>query len=207
MQRSSSASRNLYLGLTGGIASGKSLVAAMLRERGAEIIDFDLLAREVVEPGKPAHAEIAAFFGKGVLQEDGSLDRKKLAAVVFANPEKRARLESFTHPRIRQQYLKRVESHEKGPGRRVVVAVVPLLIEASMQEMFDEIALVYLSEQQQIERLVSRDGIGEEEARQILAAQLPGEKKKPYADHLIDNSGTPEQTRRQVDALWRRLNG
>jgi dephospho-CoA kinase len=205
MQHSSSAPRNLYLGLTGGIASGKSSVAEMLRERGAEIIDFDLLARQVVQPGSPALGEIAAFFGSDVLRPDGSLDRKKLAAIVFADPQKREQLESFTHPRIRQKYLERVAELEKGPGGRVVVAVVPLLIETGMQEMFDEIVLVHLCQQEQVNRLQARDDIGEERARQVLAAQLPSEKKKAYADHVIDNSGTPEQTASQVEALWQKL--
>jgi dephospho-CoA kinase len=205
MKRSCSAPRNLYLGLTGGIASGKSSVAEMLREQGAEIIDFDLLAREVVAPGSAALREIAAFFGRQVLQPDGSLDRKKLGAIVFADPHKRERLESFTHPRIRQRYLDRVVELERRPGSRVVVAVVPLLIETGMQEMFDEVVLVHLSEQLQVERLKARDSIGEQRARQVLAAQLPSEKKKLYADHVIDNSGTPEQTASQVQKLWQWL--
>jgi len=206
MQRSSSAPKNLYLGLTGGIASGKSLVAGMLEKHGAAVIDFDQLAREVVEPGEPALEEIAAFFGQQVLQADRRLDRKKLGAIVFADPDKREQLERFTHPRIRDAFLKRMARLERGPGGKIVVAVVPLLIETGMQEMFDEIVLVHLSRQGQVRRLMARDGIDEASARQRLAAQLSSEKKKRYADHVIDNSGTPEQTAVKVDALWRKLN-
>ncbi len=201
-----SAPKNLYLGLTGGIASGKSLVAEMLGQRGAEVVDFDLLAREVVTPGEPAHAEIAACFGREVLGADGAIDRKKLGAIVFADPSQREQLERITHPRIREAYLRRVAGYERGSGGRIVVAVVPLLIETGMQEMFDEIVLVHISGREQIRRLMSRDGIDEERARQVLAAQLPSEEKKRYADHVIDNSGSPEGTAKQVEALWRKIN-
>ena len=193
------------LGVTGGIASGKTIVASMLEELGAPIIDFDLIARQVVEPGKPAFKQIVDYFGKQILLEDGTLDRKKLSKSVFQDLEKRKKLESFTHPRIYEAFLKQVnEITEKG-SEAVIQVVVPLLIESNLQYMFDRLLVVYIPQEQQIERLVERDGISREEAADMLKAQLPIDEKLGYADFVVDNQGSVEETRKQVEDIWQTL--
>ena len=195
----------LLLGVTGGIASGKTEVANMLEELGAPIIDFDVIARLVVEPGKPAWQEIVDYFGKQVVQEDDSLDRKKLSNIVFRDMEKRKKLESFTHPRISEEFVRQVnEIAEKTPGA-IIQVVIPLLIELNLQYKFHKLMVVYIPEELQIERLVERDGISKEEATNILKAQLPIEEKVGYADYVIHNERSLEETRRQVEDLWQTL--
>ena len=195
----------LLLGVTGGIASGKTEVANMLEELGAPIIDFDVIARQVVEPGKPAWQEIVDYFGKQVVQEDDSLDRKKLSNIVFRDMEKRKKLESFTHPRISEEFVRQVnEIAEKTPGA-IIQVVIPLLIELNLQYKFHKLMVVYIPEELQIERLVERDGISKEEATNILKAQLPIEEKVGYADYVIHNERSLEETRRQVEDLWQTL--
>ena len=192
----------LVLGVTGGIASGKTTIADMLKELGAPIVDFDLLARQVVEPGTPGWNDIVDYFGKQVLQEDDTLDRKKLSKIVFGDMEKRKKLESFTHPRIHEEFLKQLdEISEQAPGA-VIQAVVPLLIELNLQYMFHKILVVYISPEEQIERLAERDAITKEEAANILKAQLPIDEKVGYANYVIKNTGSLEDTRRQVAELW-----
>jgi dephospho-CoA kinase len=195
----------LLLGVTGGIASGKTAVANMLEELGAPIIDFDVIARQVVEPGKPAWQEIVDYFGKQVVQEDGSLDRKKLSNIVFRDMEKRKKLESFTHPRISEEFVRQVnEIAEETPGA-IIQVVIPLLIELNLQYRFHKLMVVYIPEQLQVERLAKRDGISKEEAANILKAQLPIEEKVGYADYVIHNERSLEETRRQVNDLWQTL--
>lgn len=195
----------LLLGVTGVIASGKTTVANMLEELGALKIDFDLLARQVVEPGKPAFRKIVDYFGEQILQQDGTLDRKKLARIVFRDFEKKTKLESFTHPPIYEEFLKQVsEITEKDP-EAIVQAVVPLLIELDLQYMFDKLLIVYIHQEQQVERLVERDGISREEAAGMLKAQLPIDEKLEYADFVVDNQGSVEQTRKQVEDIWQIL--
>ena len=197
----------LLLGVTGGIASGKSTVAEMLEELGAPMVDLDVIARQVVEPGKPAFDEILDYFGKQLLQEDGYIDRKKLSAIVFSDFEKRKKLESFTHPRINEEMAKQVnEIAERAPGSIIQVAV-PLLIELNLQYVFHKILVVHIPPEMQIDRLAERDGISKEEAANILKAQLPIDEKVGYADFVIHNDKTPEETRKQVDALWEMLKG
>jgi len=195
----------VLLGVTGGIASGKTVVARMLEEMGAPVIDFDLLSRVVVEPGKPAWKDIVGYFGEQVLLSDKTLDRKKLSEIVFRDPEKRKKLEGFTHPKIYEEFVRRVREYAAKDPEVIIQAVVPLLIEANLQSIFHKILLVYIPEEMQIKRLMERDHISREMARDILAAQLPIEEKKAYADFIIDNSGTLEETRRQVEEVWRRL--
>jgi dephospho-CoA kinase len=196
---------NLLLGVTGGVASGKSTVAEMLRELGAPIIDFDLLTRKVQEPGEPAHDDIVAYFGEQVLLEDRTLDRNKLSEIVFGDLEKRKKLESFTHPRIGAEFVKLVREFSEEDPDAIIQVVVPLLIEANMQYMFDKLLVAYVSEEEQVQRLMARDGIGADRARGIVASQLSIEEKKSCADFVIDNSGTREATRRQVEELWETL--
>jgi dephospho-CoA kinase len=195
----------LLLGVTGGIATGKSTVSKMLEELGAPIIDFDVLAREVVEPGKPAYEQIVAFFGEQVLQEDRTIDRKKLSDVVFKDMEKRKKLESFTHPQIGVEFLNRVNEITAADPNAVIQVAVPLLIEVNMGHLFHKILLVYTPRETQIERLVLRDKISEEEAARILDAQLPIDEKIGFADFVINNEKGLGDTRKQVEDLWKKL--
>jgi dephospho-CoA kinase len=197
--------KRLLLGVTGGIASGKTTVANLLQEQGGHIIDFDVLARRVVEPGTPGFNDIVDFFGKQVLQEDGQLDRKKLSDIVFRDMEKRKKLESFTHPRIQTEFLQDLESITTKDPEAVVLVVVPLLIELNMQYLFDKLLVVYVPPEVQAERLMIRDSITREQAENILKAQLPIDEKVSYADFSIDNQGTEEETRKKVEALWAEL--
>ncbi|MBW2348085.1 MAG: dephospho-CoA kinase [Deltaproteobacteria bacterium] len=195
----------LLLGVTGGIASGKSTVAAMLEELGAPIIDFDVLARRVVEPGKPAWKEIVDYFGRQVLNEDETLDRKKLSSIVFRDLEKRKKLEGFTHPRIGEEFLREVEEITRTDPNAIIQVVIPLLIELNLQFQFHKILVVYISAEEQIRRLAGRDGISEEEAANILKAQLPIDEKIGYADYVIHNEGSLEETKKEVEELWKVL--
>lgn len=195
----------LLLGVTGGIATGKTTVVNILKELGAPVIDFDILARQVVEPDKPAWKEIVAYFGEQVLQEDKHLDRKKLSDIVFRDIEKRKKLESFTHPRIHAEFVAQLsEIVEKDPDA-IVQVDVPLLIEGNLQYMFHKTLVVYVPEEKQIERLVDRDGISKEEAADRLKAQLPIDEKVGYADFVIYNDKSLQETRAQVEKLWETL--
>ena len=196
---------SLLLGVTGGIATGKTTVVRMLEELGAPVIDFDLLAREVVEPGKPAWKDIVAYFGERILQKDGSLDREKLSAIVFQDAEKRKKLESFTHPRIYEASVKRVNKIVEKDPDAIVQLDIPLLIEQHLEYMVHKILVVYIPRDKQVERLVERDGISREGAADRLRAQLPIDEKLSKADFVIFNDKSLEETRRQVEGLWRTL--
>jgi dephospho-CoA kinase len=189
------------LGLTGGIGSGKSLVARIFQELGAEVIDADQLAREVVEPGEPALAEIVTDFGPDILLPDGRLDRTKLGSVIFADPAARRRLNAITHPRIRDRMRQAVASRESRPG--VLVLDIPLLYENGRTDMMEKVIVVWVDPQTQLERLTKRDGLSPTAARQRIEAQLSLDAKRNRADHVINNSGTEQQTRRQVEAIYR----
>jgi len=195
----------LLLGVTGSVATGKSTVAKMLEELGAPIIDFDILSRVVVEPGKPAYKDIVSFFGEQVLLEDKTLDREKLREVVFQDMEKRKKLESFIHPKIGELFLELVEKYAKGKERIIIQVVIPLLIETHMQAMFENLLMVYAPEEVQLKRLVERDNNSEELAMSIIRSQLPVEEKKGYCDMVVDNSGSLEETRKQVEEIWEKL--
>jgi dephospho-CoA kinase len=196
---------HILLGVTGGIATGKSTVTRMLEEMGAAVIDFDILSREVVAPGSPAWRQIVDYFGRDVLQKDETLDRKKVAEIVFHRPEKRKMLEEFTHPRIFEKYLRTVEAVLAKNHRAVIQVVIPLLIEAGLQSFCHKILLVYTPESVQIERLMQRDGISREMAESILRAQMPIEEKKRYADYIADNSGPLGDIRDQLSGIWAEL--
>ncbi len=195
----------LLLGVTGGIATGKTTVVRMLEELGAPVIDFDLLARQVVEPDKPAWQEIVAYFGKQVLQNDKHLDRKKLSDIVFRDIEKRKKLESFTHPRIHAEFMVQLSTIVEKDPDAIVQVDVPLLIENNLQYLFHKTLLVYIPEEMQIERLVKRDKISKEEAADRLKAQLPIDEKMGYADFVIYNDKSLEETKKQVEKLWKTL--
>ncbi len=195
----------LLLGVTGGIGTGKSMVAGMLEELGAPIIDFDILSRIVVEPGKPAYQDIVSFFGEQVLQEDKTLNREKLKEIVFRDMEKRKKLESFIHPRIGEELFRLVEKYTQEKGDVIIQVVVPLLFETNMQPMLDNLLMVYAPEDTQLERLMARDHITEELAMNIIRSQMSVEDKKGYCDMVIDNSGSFENTRKQVEEVWDKL--
>jgi dephospho-CoA kinase len=192
----------MLIGVTGGIASGKTTVANMLEEKGAPIVDFDLIARLVVEPGKPAWKQIVDYFGKQVLQEDDTLDRKKLSSIVFRDMEKRKKLESFTHPAIGEEFLRQVKEISTNTPGAIIQVVIPLLIELNLQYQFHKLLMVYVSPEVQVERLAERDGITKEEAANILKAQLPIDEKVGYADYVIHNDKSIEETRKEVEKLW-----
>jgi len=197
--------QRLLLGVTGGIATGKSTVVRMLREKGAPVIDFDLLARKVVEPDQPAWKDIVAYFGEQVLGADRTLNRKKLADIVFGDLEKRKKLESFTHPRIFGEFIKELEELASKNPKAIIQVDVPLLIELNLQYMFHKLLVVYAPEDVQIKRLMERDGISREEVADRLKAQLAIEEKVGYADFVIRNEGPQEETQKQVDELWEKL--
>jgi dephospho-CoA kinase len=189
------------VGLTGGIASGKSAVAAELAARGAIIIDADVLAREVVEPGTSALAAISDRFGPQVLS-DGQLDRTRLAQIVFADPLARRDLERIVHPAVRA----RAADLERAAGRAaVVVHVIPLLVETGQQEDFDLVVTVDVDHETQIKRLIARNGYTRAEAESRIAAQASREDRRIAADVVLDNTGSVAQLREQIDALWAEL--
>ncbi|UCE55754.1 MAG: dephospho-CoA kinase [Desulfobacterales bacterium] len=195
----------ILLGVTGSIATGKTAVAEMLEELGAKTIDFDVLSRVVVEPGKPAYNDIVAYFGKQVLRPDKTLDREKLREIVFLDLEKKKKLESFQHPRIGEEFFKLVEQYASEDPNAVIQAVVPLLIETNMQAIFHHIVMVYASEEEQKKRLIDRDGLTEDMAMKMIRSQLSVEEKKGYCDFIVDNSGPLEETRQHVAELWEKL--
>jgi dephospho-CoA kinase len=193
------------IGLTGGIATGKSTVAKMLVQRGAMLIDLDQIAREVVAPGQPALAQIAERFGQAILQPDGSLDRKRLGAIVFADEERRKELEQITHPAIRSVMKTRMQEYERDHPDKLVVVDVPLLFESGLSPMYDRVVVVYVPRSEQLRRLMERDKLTREDAEKRLNAQMDIEQKKRLADVVIDNSGSLEETERQIEQLWQDL--
>ena len=192
------------IGLTGGIASGKSLVARFLRELGAEVIDADAVAREVVEPGTAALREIAEAFGPEIVRPDGTLDRRALADRIFRDAGARARLNAITHPRIRRRMAERVEVVRHARPDAIVVLDVPLLLDTAPADAYplDGIVVVFVDGDTQAARLAARDRISVEAARQRLGAQRPLQEKVAQATWVIDNSATPDATRRLVEGLW-----
>lgn len=191
------------IGLTGGIASGKSTVARLLAARGVPVIDADQLARDAVLPGTPALAAIVELFGPGVLQEDGLLDRQALGAMVFADPPLRRRLEAILHPAIRSLAEERLAELRNG-GVAVAVYMAPLLVEAGATDRVDEIWVVYVDRETQIARVMARDGLNREEAGQRLAAQMPMEDKATHGRIVIDNRGDEAELEKAVLELCRR---
>jgi dephospho-CoA kinase len=193
----------LLYGLTGGIASGKSTVSRMLRELGAHVLDADVIAREVVEPGTLGLAEVASRF-PGVLGPDGRLDRAKLGARVFADPAERAALNALLHPRIGAAFLEKTQAlAEQGVER--VIYDAPLLIENGLHAGMNGVVLVWVPRELQKQRLMARDGLGAEAAEARLAAQLPLEEKRRHATWIVDNTGDLNSTRAQVEEVWRAM--
>jgi dephospho-CoA kinase len=194
----------ILIGLTGNIASGKSEVARMLADRGATIIDADVLAREAVRPESQALRDIVKRWGKDVLQQDGSLDREALRQIVFADQNELDALNRIVHPGVTRMRDREV-ALAKERGDPIVVCVIPLLFERNLVDEFDAIVLVDAPRPLRLERLVTTRGLEETEAMNMIASQMPAELKRARADHCIDNTGSLEDLERDVDALWSSL--
>jgi len=195
----------LKVGLTGGIACGKSTVAKMLKDKGAFLIDADQVAREVVEPEQPAFQEIVQWLGEGVVAEDGSLDRQELAQIVFQDQKALSTLNSIVHSRVIQLFEERSNYIlQKHPGA-IQVWDVPLLIEAGMQDAVDITVVVVSSEENQLLRLSQRDGLKKNNAIDRVQSQLPMDQKIAVADYVLYNNSTLDDLQAQVDLLWRQL--
>jgi dephospho-CoA kinase len=194
----------LRLGLTGGIASGKSAVAAMLREMGFAVLDADSLAHKLMEPGHPAYEEIAREFGAAIVDSTGHIDRAKLAAQVFADRAKLDHLNAIVHPRVKEALLHQFEEWARNGTRDAAFVEAALLVEAGYNQELDGLVVAWSRPEQQLERLRAR-GLSDEEARRRIAAQLPVAEKLRYATEKIDCSGSIENTRRQVEALAAKL--
>lgn len=192
------------LGLTGGIASGKSAVSGILSSLGAYIIDADQIAREIVEPGKSAWREIVSHFGEKILLPDNEIDRTILGNLVFKDEEARAALEDITHRLIKKRVFELVET-AKQEKQELVVLDVPLLIEAGWHEMVDEVWVVYVTREIQLKRLIHRNGLSAEQAEARIVSQMDLKKKLGYADVVIDNNGDLENTKLQVLAAWQKI--
>ena len=189
----------LRIGLTGGIASGKSTVADMFAALGVPVIDTDVIARDVVRPGQPALEEIREAFGAGVIAADGTLDRSAMRAIVFGDDAARRRLEAILHPKLRETTIEQAET----AGGAYQVVVVPLLVESSLRAFVDRVLVVDCDEEIQVVRLLERDTESEQQARKILAAQSTRDERLAIADDVIENEGSLEDTREQVLALHR----
>lgn len=195
------------IGLTGGMASGKSLVLRTFMNLGAYAIDCDVLSREVVVPCSKAWWGIVRFFGSDLLDKDLAIDRKKLREIVFSDVKKRAALEKIIHPEVKIKCKERIAAIKEieSDSDAIVVIDVPLLIEAGVQEEFDEVIVVYVSEETQIRRVMARDGLTKAEARRMIGLQMPLTEKLSFADNVITNEGTPEATENQVREIFARL--
>ncbi|VAW35155.1 Dephospho-CoA kinase [hydrothermal vent metagenome] len=202
----------IVAGLTGGVASGKSLVAEKLAQLGAVVIDADLIAREVLRPGEPAFDEVAEYFGKEVLTDNNEVDRKKLGAVIFNDKEKREALNRITHPRIRERMMARLarlrsDHTEDSERRKVVVLDIPLLIESELEDKVDCVIVVYADEETRLRRLIKRDSLTKEEARARIAAQIPLKEKLKAADYIIDNNGERSKTLKDTVGVFNAVTG
>jgi dephospho-CoA kinase len=195
----------LIIGLTGGIACGKTVVSRILGEEGAHIIDTDQLARELVYPHTPAWEELKEIFGESILGKDGFIDRKKLADQVFSDPGRREQLNRILHPRIKEEIDRRVSQIGQTEPDAIVVIDAPLLIETGNHRQMDAVIVVRATERQQLERLKERSGTSEEEARRMIASQLPLREKLKVADLVIRNEGTLEETKRRTKEVYRKL--
>ncbi|QQF64269.1 dephospho-CoA kinase [Bacillus halotolerans] len=190
----------LVIGLTGGIASGKSTVANMLIDKGITVIDADIIAKQAVEKGMPAYRQIIDEFGEDILLENGDIDRRKLGALVFTNEQKRLALNSIVHPAVREEMLKR-RDESIANQETFVVLDIPLLFESKLESLVDKIIVVSVTKEIQLERLTKRNQLTEEEALSRIRSQMPLEEKVSRADNVIDNSGTLEETKQQLEEI------
>lgn len=192
----------MRIGLTGGIAAGKSLVSSTLMELGAEVLDADAISREVVQPGTPGLKSIIDEFGSGVVNADGTLNRAALGSIVFGSPALLERLNDILHPAIKEEMLCRARYIEQERPRGMVVFDVPLLIECGWQDVADEVWLVTAPLEERLRRIALRDGLGREQAIKRIQAQMPDEEKAKYADVIINNSGSMDELRELVAGLY-----
>ena len=192
------------IGLTGGIASGKSTVSNWLISQGYPVVDADIAARKVVEPGMPALREITEAFGRDILLEDGTLDRKKLGAIIFSDEEKRQTLNAIVHPAVRE-WMRQETDHAFSEGASVVIMDIPLLFESKLTHMVEETVLVYVSMETQLKRLMDRDGYSEADALARIHAQMPIDDKRKLADYIIDNNGPVSETIEQVKEIMKQF--
>lgn len=192
------------VGLTGGIASGKSTVAIILESLGAAIVNADTLSREVVEPSRDAWKEIVAAFGAGVLQPDQSLDRQKLRTIIFNNPDARRKLEAIIHPRVRALAEKRIREHTAA-GYGVIVYEVPLLFEGNLHDWLRPVILVACDVDTQLQRLQQRDGLDRAQAQKHIDAQMSLAEKRRLADYVIENNGSLDELKRQIEAVLEKI--
>ncbi|HVO85268.1 MAG TPA: dephospho-CoA kinase [Syntrophobacteria bacterium] len=193
------------VGLTGGIASGKSTVCGIFSRLGARVLDTDILAREAVTPGRPAWIRLREKFGPEFFHLDGSLDRRSLRILVFRDPEKRQQLNEAVHPEVMRAVREWLEAAAHREPHGVLLVDIPLLVEVGAVEGFDRIMLVFVREEIQLARLMARDRVSLDEARGALAAQMPLREKLAFADYVVDNSGSLAETQVQVEAVWREL--
>jgi dephospho-CoA kinase len=195
----------LVVGLTGGVASGKTTVSRILQQEGAYLIDSDLIARELVQPQTPTWSELIRVFGREILEKDESINRKALADRVFSNPQKRGQLEKILHPQISREIDRRIEEIRKKDPEAVVVVDAALLVETGAHRRMDKLIVVTATEAQQVERLGRRAGAAPQEAREILSAQMPLAEKLKVADSIIRNEGALEETIRRAKEIFQDL--
>ncbi len=193
------------IGLTGNIASGKSVVASMLEDLGAKVIDADYIARKVVEPNQAAWKEIVQSFGKNILNPDNSINRKELGEIIFNDNEKRKMLNDITHPKIIQRVREAVKTY-KNENVKVVIIEAALIVEkGGLKDLIEKLIVVTSDEASQIERLTKRNNLSKEEALSRINSQMPTLEKAQYADYIIDNSGTTDKTQDQVKSIWKEI--
>ncbi|MFF2910224.1 dephospho-CoA kinase [Paenibacillus sp. NPDC057934] len=195
----------MIMGLTGGIASGKSTVSALFVNKGAKLVDADAIAREVMLPGHPVLAAVVEHFGEDILYPDGTLDRAKLGNIVFHEPEARQKLNGLTHPAIRQEIKDRMYRMEQEAPETLIVVDIPLLFESGLEGLFQDIIVVYVPREIQLTRLMERNNLTQEQAESRLQSQMDLQEKTGRASYVIDNSRDLEHTEAQVLALWDRL--
>jgi dephospho-CoA kinase len=195
----------LLVGLTGGIASGKSTVGLIFQELGVHLVDADQVSRDLVQPDSPGWDEIMAAFGPAVFQENGQLNRQILGDLVFSDVEKRRRLERILHPRIADEIARRVNKLRREHPDGIIMVDAALMIEVDQHENFDCLVVVFTDAESQVSRLTARDGMGKAEAYRRIEAQMPLTDKIRHADYVIDNSGSPENTRAEVERVFKEL--
>jgi dephospho-CoA kinase len=195
----------LIVGLTGGVASGKTVVSQVLREEGAHVIDADQIARELVQPHKPAWNELIKAFGQEILQEDGSIQRKKLADRVFGDPKQRKLLNQILHPRIKEEMDRRTKEIGERDPEAIVVIDAPLIVELGDHREMDKLIVVTSTQTQQIERLKDRDRTDTEESLRIISSQMPLEEKLKFADYVLRNEGSMEEMKKKAKEVYQEL--